>query len=192
MWTALSQFYARSVSSNGCGGDEMSKRIIQNRFESAHDFRTAPEVFDALNRRFGPFSLDAAASRENNLCFAYFDESRSALERKWFGRVWLNPPYNDIKPWAEYAIDQVARGYVQSVTLLLPAGTCTQWFKSLWEHWSCKRIIFITGRLKFGGPHSHKDKKKANATNPSVVFHLDAGEPMPQHPTIERIDREMI
>jgi len=169
----------------------MAKRIIQNRFDSKTDFRTPEHIFNGLNSRFGPFTLDAAASPENHLCFAYYDESRSALERDWFGRVWVNPPYNNIRPWAEHAIKQIEEKNVQSVTFLVPASTCSQWFKMLWDHWSCDEIIFITGRLQFRGPHAIKNRKKAPAPNPSVVIHLERDGAFRRH-LIQRIDRELI
>ena len=39
-----------------------------------NDFWTPKAVFEALNERFGPFTLDAAASEENHLVELFYDK----------------------------------------------------------------------------------------------------------------------
>ena len=152
----------------------MSPRMIkQDRSTSEVDFRTPPDLFEALNAEFGVFTLDVAASAENHLAPAYFTVEQNALEKVWVGKAWCNPPYNKIKPWVEKGIQELHDGNLDTITYLLPASSCTRWFKMLWEHEMCTNIIFLSGRLSFQGPHVHPDMKKAAAPNPTVIFHLD-------------------
>lgn len=176
----------------------MTPRLIkQDRSRSEVDFRTPPELFKALDAEFGPFNLDVAASDENALCSGYFSIEGDALNRSWRiypwhrpgTRVWCNPPYNHISPWVKKGIGELELG-CESVTYLLPASTCTKWFKELWESEFCSHIIFVSGRLAFQGPHVHPDLKKASAPNPTVVIHLNKFNEGP--PTIERRDRDAI
>jgi phage N-6-adenine-methyltransferase len=163
----------------------VNNRLRQDRTSSEVDYRTPPEIFEGLNSRFGPYTLDVAASSENSLCFHYYDKAKNALGEVWYGNVWCNPPYNKIQPWVEHGLNQI-QGYARSITFLVPASTCTQWFKMLWESKYTARIIFITGRLSFRGPHIHPEVKAASA-NPSMVVVLNRDNQGLAR--IERIDR---
>ena len=54
-----------------------------------NDFWTPQEVFDSLNERFGPFTLDAAASEENRKVEMFYDEAANSLKQNWKGKVIL-------------------------------------------------------------------------------------------------------
>jgi len=173
----------------------VNDRLKQNKGKSHVDFRTPPEVFRYCQSRFGHYDLDVAASSENTLCPLFYSSEfrqNDALneDNRWEGRVWCNPPYNNIKPWVAKALREMEGGSMESITLLVPASTCTKWFKSLWESIWCSDIVFISGRLSFVGPHIHPDTKKATATNPSVLIHLEADFTKPQ--VIELVEREVI
>jgi phage N-6-adenine-methyltransferase len=122
-----------------------------------NDMRTPKIVFDAVNERFGPFTLDAAASKENTLVDTFYDEKTNALEQKWTGRVWCNPPYSresaGIKPFVEKAWDAVRSGAAEVVVLLIRPLSCDTryWHKTIFPHAS--HLVFIRGRLDFTGPY---------------------------------------
>ena len=148
----------------------MSKMPKQNRFASKVDFRTPQNVFDGAGDLFDVvFHLDVAASKENRLCNWYFTEEIDALQQQWWGHVWCNPPYNDIGPWIDHGLKMLREGNVLSLTYLVPASTCTKWFKRAWD--AAEQVVFISGRLKFEGPHV-VEGSKGNATNPSVLIHI--------------------
>ena len=145
--------------------------MIQNRHQSQTDFRTPKIIFQNIQKKLDvKFTLDVAASKENALCKDYFCEKNSALDQDWVGHVWCNPPYNDIEPWVDKAIEQL-KLITNSVTFLVPASTCTQWFEKLWDHPGAYMIAFVTARISFEGPHISEDGRAA-APNPSVVVHL--------------------
>ncbi len=71
-------------------------------------------LFRALDLEFN-FALDAAALPETALCQKYLTPDIDALSVDWGDFispsvrspwVWLNPPYSDIGPWVEKAIEQ--------------------------------------------------------------------------------------
>ncbi|WP_421220324.1 phage N-6-adenine-methyltransferase [Aeromonas enteropelogenes] len=91
-------------------------------------------LFRALDLEFN-FSLDAAALPETALCEKYLTPDIDALSVDWGDFiipsvrspwVWLNPPYSDIGPWVEKAIEQQGRGI--GTVMLVPQDTSTEWY----------------------------------------------------------------
>ena len=124
----------------------------KNKFASAkQEWATPQNLFDALNDRYC-FDFDLAADETNTKCPEYFSAKTDALEQKWKGKCWLNPPYgstgrNKLSKWVERAYAQ-SRDDSCSVTMLIPARTNTVW----WSKY-CMRaseVLFVIGRPKFG------------------------------------------
>lgn len=116
-------------------------------FSSASDdWATPPDFFSTVAAEFGPFTLDACASKANAKCRRYFTAAQDGLSRRWAGRVWMNPPYGRvIGQWMRKAYESSVAGAL--VVCLVPARTDTAW----WHDFSMKgEIRFIRGRLKFG------------------------------------------
>jgi len=123
-----------------------------------NDFWTPRDVFEALDERFGPYTLDAAASEENALVEDYYDKEANSLQQEWTGRVWCNPPYvkqddkTTLKDWVLKAYDSVASGLAELVTLLIPAYTSNYyWHETIFP--KASHLVFFRARLDFGGPH---------------------------------------
>lgn len=91
------------------------------------------------------------------------------LEADWYGHVWCNPPYSDIKPWVMKAW-WVSDGHrtVESVSMLLPGNRTEQkWWQDLVEPYrdrpdSILRVHFLPGRVKFG---AHPDDTSDMSTS---------------------------
>ena len=118
------------------------------------DWGTPRALFERLDMTRN-FVLDAAASRENALCWRYISEEMDALTTEWdveAGRwVWLNPPYSKCKEFMQRAVEQQQR-HKFNLMVLVPARTDTRW----WHDYALKAdvISFIVGRLTFhGGAH---------------------------------------
>ncbi len=126
-----------------------------------NNWRTPAEVFDYANRRYGPFTLDAAASHDNALCRRYFTAEDDGLAQSWEGEVvWLNCPYGQavvngkkvrsaIPYWVAKAAAEAERGV--RTCMLLPAWTDRQWFH---EHCLGKPNViveYLPGRVRFVG-----------------------------------------
>ena len=91
-------------------------------------------LFRALDLEFN-FALDAAALPETALCEKYLTPDIDALSVDWGDFIspsvrspwaWLNPPYSDIGPWVEKAIEQQGRGI--GTVMLVPQDTSTEWY----------------------------------------------------------------
>lgn len=120
-------------------------------FSSKSEEHETPEgFFNFLNWAYGPFDLDPAATAENTKGKAFFTKEDDGLRQRWFGRVYVNPPYGrNIGQWIGKAIAESVRDEVEQVVMLLPARTDTVWFHELVVPYA-QRIIFIRGRLTFG------------------------------------------
>ena len=124
-------------------------------------WRTPPEVFNNLNREFG-FLADMACTFENRLCPIGFDESINSLSFNWSDRclclnssiaakyVWCNPPYSNISPWVDKAIEAQLDGL--GIVMLLNQDTSVGWFYKALKYAS--EIRYITGSEKEGGGFS--------------------------------------
>lgn len=112
------------------------------------EWSTPQDVFNILDREFG-FTLDPCATADNAKCRLYFTQNEDGLKQDWGGhRVFVNPPYSDIKEWVKKAYySSLKAGTV--VVMLIPARTDTTWFHEYVT--KAAEVRFIRGRLKFGG-----------------------------------------
>lgn len=126
-------------------------------------WRTPKSFFDKLNDRFGPFTLDAAASDGNALCDSYFTEQTDGLLRDWSGSVFCNPPYDrNLGNWLEHAYSQ--RNRCDVIVMLVPARTDTGYWCE-WVYGHADEILFVEGRLSFS------DIKTSAAFGSAVVIY---------------------
>ena len=139
-----------------------------------NDFRTPEAVFRSLDEKFGPFTLDAAASNENTLTKKYFDIEVNSLKQDWKGKVWCNPPYvrqkdgTTIKDWVEKAWESVKSGIAETVVLLIPGYTSNYyWHNTIFP--KASHLVFFRGRLDFTGPNQRAGGASRQASI-SVVF----------------------
>ena len=60
----------------------------------------------------------------------FFTAAEDGLNQSWFGRVWLNPPYNRalLSPFVDRLISEYARGAIEQAILLTHDYTDTEWF----------------------------------------------------------------
>ncbi len=128
------------------------------------DWCTPRGFFDALDAEFH-FTLDAAATKENAKCSAYFTPKDDALGKSWgtSGAVFCNPPYGrEVRKWVRKAYEESRNGQV--VVMLLPARTDTSYFHDyIYGH---AEIRFIRGRLRFTDADGNE---KDAAPFPSMV-----------------------
>jgi hypothetical protein len=93
----------------------------------ANDELYTPQwVFDALNIEF---DLDVCAPSGGIPWIpasAHYTESENGLEKGWYGRVWMNPPYSKPQPWIDKWLDH-KNGFA------LVAFSKSNWFGQLWN-----------------------------------------------------------
>lgn len=97
------------------------------------------------------FAVDIASSHLNHLCRDFITKEQDALSfnyEPYRGKgAWCNPPYSNIKPWVELAINNQSK-YEMGTVLLLPADTSVGWFDLIVN--SADDVCFITkGRISF-------------------------------------------
>ncbi len=149
------------------------------------DLWQTPEfIFNHYNKRFD-FNCDVACSDENKLVHSHWlTEEDDALNfsTEWNSRNWCNPPYSDITPWVQKAVDEMANGRI--TVMLIPADTSVKWFKLAFDN--CSECHLINGRISFINAST---KKPVNGNNKgSVVFVFDPFAPFKSQTCL--IDRD--
>ncbi len=117
--------------------------------------RTPPEFLTAAKTLLGidDFTIDLAASVGNAVCAEFYTKEQDALQQDWFadydGWRWLNPPYDNIAPWAE-----MCAAWGVQTALLVPASVGSNWWRD--NVHGIARVKFLNGRIsfldKFGKP----------------------------------------
>jgi phage N-6-adenine-methyltransferase len=125
------------------------------------EWSTPQDLFEALDSIYH-FNLDVCATALNAKCRLFYTEKDNGLAQPWKQRNWCNAPYSEIARWVAKGIAEAKLNGAHTV-YLLPARTDTKWFASAWMQ--AMEIIFLQGRLKFGG---HKN----SAPFPSCLIYI--------------------
>lgn len=130
-------------------------------FSSASDeWRTPPELFAKLNRKFA-FEMDVAASKDNALCQRFCTKEFDGLTNAWGYRNFCNPPYSTVRDWVLKADTEAFQGNL--TIMLIPARTCTKWFHEIIK--GRYHYELLQGRLKFS-------EAKNSAPFPSMLVYF--------------------
>lgn len=125
-----------------------------------------PRVFaEAVEGRFGPIFLDAAATEDNSLGFLHFGPDShwpdALAVKRWADGlvmandlIWVNPPYAKIEPWAMKCVEQQALGC--RIAMLVPAAVGSRWFNRYVRPFAY--VLELTPRLTFVGHKSSYPK----------------------------------
>ena len=122
----------------------MNEIIFSNKSD---EWETPDDLFNELNDKYN-FTLDPASTKDNSKCEKFFTVEENGLIQSWEGeRVFCNPPYSQVKDWAEKASKEAEKGTL--IVMLVPSRTDTIWFhKYVYDK---AKIEFLKGRLKFKG-----------------------------------------
>ena len=111
------------------------------------EWYTPAWVFEALDVEF---DLDPCNSAVWNpavdWCYKSFGPP-CGLDRDWFGKVWLNPPFgkrNGVRPWLEKLIEH------NNGIALVPNRTATDWWQDAAE--AADALLFVRGKIRFERP----------------------------------------
>ncbi len=110
-----------------------------------------PWIFiQALEARFGPLAFDLAAEHHTAKAPRYFTKEDDSLKQDWHkidGLQYLNPPYDNITPWARKCALESRLG--AKILFLVPASVGSNWFADyVWPH---SHVIGLNGRIMFVG-----------------------------------------
>ena len=132
----------------------------QKRGRSKQDYGTPKDFLTACCRRFGisSFDWDLAAHEKNHIVDSYLGPgsptATDALTFDWLnlkGDLWLNPPFDNIKPWAERCARMTRAPSMdrRDIYFLTPASIGSNWFA---EHVYPHAFVYaLQGRLSFDG-----------------------------------------
>lgn len=123
-----------------------------NRGASRQDWETPAELIAAVKSLLSitDFYRDLAASSENAKAKLFYTEADNALGQDWSSGTtwnWLNPPYSDIRPWTNKAMDAAWEGH--RIAMLVPAAVGSSWWHSSVHRWA--DVHFLKGRVTFVG-----------------------------------------
>lgn len=126
---------------------EQNKPHIANN-SGDNEWYTPPEFIESARKVMGSIDLDPASNSHANKTVkasTFFTEEDDGLTKKWFGNVWLNPPYSSTLV-VSFA-DKVAEREFEQAVVLVNNATETKWFKTLID--KADAFVFKTGRIKF-------------------------------------------
>ncbi len=119
---------------------------------------TPAYIMDALGCRF---DLDVAAPIDGPrhlFSYNWYHRIDRSLSRRWYGFVWMNPPYggrNALMPWGQKFITH-GNGIA-----LLPDRTSAPWFKPLAQ---ADALCFVHSKIKFERPDGTLGESPGNGS----------------------------
>ena len=134
----------------------------------SNEWYTPPSVYQPIQAFLGGFDLDPAADPGCRLpASVHFTKNDDALSRRWFGRVFLNPPFGKLtQRYVPKAVAEYESGRVPEMILLVGARTDTRWFAQLFAY----PMVFKTGRIKFIPGDGDPDRNSPTVPNVLVYF----------------------
>ncbi len=124
----------------------------QKPHRSSSDYETPPELVAAVKRLLGVyvFNVDLAADQDTSKGQAFYSLESDSLSQNWNswgsnGWCWLNPPFNNITPWAK----KCAESPRAHIAFLIPAAVGSNWYRHYVEPYAAVRAL--NGRPSFDG-----------------------------------------
>lgn len=126
------------------------------RHKSNQAYATPPNFIRACEAKFQRrVAWDLAAGEANAKADKWYDEEMNSLAQPWHrisapgGMLWLNPPFDDIAPWAEKCAAESLLPGCAPILLLTPASIGTNWFREhVFRH---AAVLALNGRIQFVG-----------------------------------------
>ena len=116
---------------------------------------TPPDIIEAAREALGGIDLDPAShaiAQQTIGAATFYTVLDDGLTRPWFGKVWLNPPFNRtlLSLFVERLVAEYASGAVERAILLTHDYTDVEWFHAAAR--AAQVICFPRGRIRFRSP----------------------------------------
>lgn len=114
------------------------------------EWYTPRHILALVEQVLGHIDLDPASNRGEHWVSAghHFTVDDDGLSQDWFGRVYLNPPWNaqgSPRAWVAKLVAEFEAGNVSEAICLVPARTNTDWMGMLAPY----PRVYVRGRVKF-------------------------------------------
>ncbi len=116
-----------------------------------HERYTPAVIVDAVRKVMEQIDLDPASSAQANETVgatSYYTKETDGLKRRWCGKVFINPPFDDWPAWLAKLENEIATGRVKEAVVIGPANVCA--FRSLLLQGGL--LLVPTERPKFFDP----------------------------------------
>jgi len=116
-----------------------------------NEWYTPIAIIESAKKVMGSIDLDPASSEYANKYIVeakeFYDIESDGLNQKWFGNVWLNPPYAQplISQFSDKVITELPN--ISQACILTNNATETEWYQQMMI--KCDVVCFIKGRIKF-------------------------------------------
>ena len=131
--------------------------------------QTPPFLFNWLNSHY-QFDVDLCASDDHHLTPDYYSLENSCLDRDWLydghNIGFCNPPYSNIDPFMEKAIEEADKGFI--TVFLIPDFNGEKRFDWVAEH--ATTVIHLIGRVSFIRPDNGKKYTGNNRGSAIIEF----------------------
>lgn len=137
-------------------GSHQSAKMIKD------EWLTPPALIQSL----GEFDLDPCSPifRPWDTAKHHFNINDDGLSQKWFGRVWMNPPYGqNTDSWMEKLVE-----HGNGIALIFARTETGTWFNWVWPH--AHAILFLKGRLFFHHVSGNQARHNAGAPSALIAF----------------------
>jgi len=131
-----------------------------------NEWYTPMKYVELAREVLGEIDLDPASNdKANDVVKAkvYYTKEDDGLEKKWSGRIFMNPPYS----WGLMPkfIDKLLSSDFESAIILTHNNTDTKWFHKLAKKSSA--LCFTEGRISF-----YREDIGASPTNGQIFFYI--------------------
>lgn len=131
--------------------EEIKKAHVSHN-SGENEWYTPARFIDSARIVMGEIDLDPASSEianETVQASNFFTKDDNGLLQKWFGRVWMNPPY--AQPLIAQFVDKVCTEKIEQAIVLVNNGTETAWGNQLLS--TCSAVCFPKSRIRFVAPN---------------------------------------
>ncbi|MEZ4558753.1 MAG: DNA N-6-adenine-methyltransferase [Caldilineaceae bacterium] len=124
-----------------------------------NEWYTPAEYIEAARVVMGWIDLDPASSELANTvvkAIAYYTAADDGLDHKWWGNVWLNPPYAGdlVGKFADKLIYSLEGRHIDQAIVLVNNATETVWFQTLIS--AADAVCFLRSRISYWSPEGVK------------------------------------